>query len=168
MLPSFPSPCSSKVGGGSSLSPHVGLAQELQLKPGSLLVFLEPLHWYPWVLFSLSPALELGRVLVNAVNSFIEEQPSAKSPARARDSPTPLIHFSSVGSVWHEKYLIQVWANTSGKPDERECVCTCTCVCIAVCALQPLLTLPLYPSKGFSPGPQVPTMNFLALAIGSL
>lgn len=156
MLPSFPSPCSSRVGGGSSLSPRLGLAQELQLKPGSLLGFLEPLHWSPRVLFSLSPVLELGRVLVNAVNSFIEEQPSAKSPARARGSPKPLIHFSSVGSVWHEKYLIQVWANTSGKPDERECVCTCTCVCVAVCALQPLLTLPLYPSKGSLPALRSP------------
>ena len=101
-LPTLPLPVT--LEGGSNILPSFGAGPDTMVKTWFLLRFPGTLCWPPQVLLSLSPAGGAGKgIPVDTVNSLTEDQPSAESPAGVRGSPEPLIHFSSVGSVWHEK-----------------------------------------------------------------
>lgn len=118
------------------------------------------------------PTVELRRALVKTEESLAEEQPSA-SRQLDLSSPKLLIHVSSVGSVWREKYLIQSTGKCSWKlfPGERERESACVCVSV-VCTLPSFLPPPTahsprpHPRRACSPGPQAPTISFFATATG--
>lgn len=121
--------------------------------------FLEPLLG-PLV-FPASPPnpLELRRALGETEVPLTEEQPSAS--AAGPQLPKPLIHVSSVGSVWREKYLIQstgkcFWKTLPRRERERVFVCVGV-VCTLPSSAPPPRPLPQAPpSKGLLPRPSGP------------
>lgn len=113
----------------------------------ALYCFLEPLHWPPRLLLSFSaacgPENGSGEDQIRSLKSSFQPSPQLGHEA----PPKPLIHFSSVGSVWHEKYLIQSTGKCFWKTFPwRENVCWWACRCLHPPIL-PALPMPHPPTQ---------------------
>lgn len=124
----------------------------------------------PWLCGFLEPllgpqcsqlllAVGLRRALVKTEKSLTEEQPSA-SPQLSPSSPKPLIHNSSVSSLWREKYSIQstgkcFWKTLPRRKRYRVFVCMgVVCVLPSFLLTRPNPLPRPCPRRACSPGPQ--------------